>query len=394
MAKESVFLSYADENLDMVRRIYAGLKERKLNVWFDKEDLGPGLWKRKIEKAILKSRYFVICISEAALKKTGDESPGFQDEELQQAYEIARVQPESSFTIIPVRLEDCDRGDHRMSPYQQYDLFEDFESGLDRLAVILGGKSLANKLAEDTRSEDEKLFDSLMGKAYTLYTAGDYEGVLDVCDFIISLDSNSAQVWNSKSVALGNLGRHKEALENCDKAIEIEPKFANAWYNKGWSLGSLEHHQEAIVALNKAIDLDPDNTIFWSTKGWSLVNLLLIEEALEAFNTSIELDPYNETAWYYKGVVLERQNKLTEALEAYESAIKLDSNFSNTWYKKGVVLGKLSRNEEALYAYEKAIILNPNQGKVWYHKGVTLRCLDRNDEAEECFEKAKAVESK
>lgn len=71
MTKERVFVSYAHENLDMVRRIYVGLKERNLDIWFDKEDLDPGLWKRKTEKAIQKSRYFIICVSEAALKKTG-----------------------------------------------------------------------------------------------------------------------------------------------------------------------------------------------------------------------------------------------------------------------------------------------------------------------------------
>ncbi|SHO53494.1 toll/interleukin-1 receptor domain-containing protein [Desulfopila aestuarii] len=77
--KTRIFLSYAHEDLEMVRQIYTGLKARNLGVWFDKEDLGPRLWKRKIEKAIPKSQYLVICISEAALKKTGDE-PGFQDE--------------------------------------------------------------------------------------------------------------------------------------------------------------------------------------------------------------------------------------------------------------------------------------------------------------------------
>ncbi len=58
--KVQVSLSYVHENLDMVQRIYTGLKEHKLDVWFDREDLGPGRWKRKIEKAIPKSRYFII----------------------------------------------------------------------------------------------------------------------------------------------------------------------------------------------------------------------------------------------------------------------------------------------------------------------------------------------
>ena len=43
--RDRIFLSYAHEDLGTVRRICAGLKERQLNVWLDKEDLGPGLWK-------------------------------------------------------------------------------------------------------------------------------------------------------------------------------------------------------------------------------------------------------------------------------------------------------------------------------------------------------------
>ena len=103
--RDRVFLSYASEDLAMAESIYDGLNKRKLNVWFDKEDLKPGVWKPQILKAISRSRYFVICISEAALKKTGDETPGFQDKELNRAYEIAIMQPEEEFSIVPVRVE-------------------------------------------------------------------------------------------------------------------------------------------------------------------------------------------------------------------------------------------------------------------------------------------------
>ena len=112
--RNQVFLSYAREDLETVKKVFHGLKKRGLNVWFDKEHLGPGSWKSQIEKAISKSRYFVICISEAALRKTGDE-PGFQDEELNRAYNIAEKQSSQDFTIVPVRLEECSRGDTRLS---------------------------------------------------------------------------------------------------------------------------------------------------------------------------------------------------------------------------------------------------------------------------------------
>jgi hypothetical protein len=87
--RDRIFLSYANEDLDTVRSIHSGLNERQLNVWFDKVCLGPGRFKPTITKAIAQSRYFVICISQAALKNTGDE-PGFQDEELNTAYSMGR----------------------------------------------------------------------------------------------------------------------------------------------------------------------------------------------------------------------------------------------------------------------------------------------------------------
>ena len=117
--KPQVFLSYASENLDMVRKVYDGLVKRGLNVWFDKENLGPGKSKPQIERAIRGSRYFIIRLSNAAVKKTGDE-PGFQDHELNEAYEIARNQPEQEFTIISIRLEDCPRGDQWNCPSEWY----------------------------------------------------------------------------------------------------------------------------------------------------------------------------------------------------------------------------------------------------------------------------------
>ena len=83
--RKQVFISYAHENLETVENVILGLKKRNLRVWFDKEHLAPGKWKPQIVKAITRSRFFLIFISNAALHKTGEE-PGFQDNELQAAY--------------------------------------------------------------------------------------------------------------------------------------------------------------------------------------------------------------------------------------------------------------------------------------------------------------------
>jgi tetratricopeptide (TPR) repeat protein len=302
--KDRVFLSYAHENLDMVRQIYAGLKERQIDVWFDKADLGPGLWKRKIEKAIPKCRYFIICLSEAALKKVGDESPGFQDEELQQAYEIARVQPEGDFTIVPVRLEDCDRGDHRLSPYQQYDLFNDFNSELDNLSINLGGVSLADKFAKDTRSEDEKFLENLHNNAITFFYAGELDKSLAIFSSLVVLKPDGAETWFNKGVVLSGLGRNDEAIEAYDKALEINPDDAKVWNNKGTVLSGLGRNDEAIEAYDKALEINPDDAKVWYNKGNALYALGRNDEAIEAYDKDLEINPDDAKVWNNKGTVL------------------------------------------------------------------------------------------
>jgi tetratricopeptide (TPR) repeat protein len=230
--RDLAFLSYAHEDLDLVRRVYEGLKERKVNVWFDKEDMIKGRWKPQIMKAISQSRDFVICLSNAAIKKTSGEKPGFQDRELQIAWEFAREQDESDFSIIPVRLEDCGRGDMRLSGWQQYDLFEDWEGILDTLAVNLGGNSLSDARAIDERTEVEKILKSIMGRAEMFFYSGDYNKALSFIESAINIKPDFHEVWTNKGLTLFNLGRLDEALKAYNKAIDIKPDYHEAWYNK------------------------------------------------------------------------------------------------------------------------------------------------------------------
>ena len=256
--RDRVFLSYAHEDLGTVRRIYAGLKERQLNVWLDKEDLSPGRWKPAITKAIAQSRFFVICISQAALKKTGEDEPGFQDEELNTAYNIAQEQPNKEFAIVPVRLEDCDRGDHRLTAFQQYDLFPDFEIGLDKLAVALGGISLADAAAHDERTEEEKIIEAIQGRASAAYYANNFTKALTLLDSILVIKPDDAKAGFNKGAVFDSLGRFEDALAAYNKALELKPDDADSWHNKGTVLESLGRFEEALAAYDKVLKIKPD----------------------------------------------------------------------------------------------------------------------------------------
>ncbi len=198
-----IFLSYARPNLELVRKLYESLKERDIKVWFDQIDLGPGKWKPQILRAIRRSRYFLICLSQAALAKTGDK-PGFQDTELNEAYNIAIDQDEEHFTIIPVRLEDCDRGDNRLSQFQQFDLSVNWDDTLDRLAVWLGGRSLGSIIV-DERTEKEKQAHALQGRIITFHYAGEEKKAQPDVEVLAQLLSNEDEDSNARYTAASAL---------------------------------------------------------------------------------------------------------------------------------------------------------------------------------------------
>jgi tetratricopeptide (TPR) repeat protein len=289
--RDLVFLSYASEDLNQVLMVYEGLKKRKVNVWIDKKDLGKGRWKPQIMKAISRSRDFVICLSNNALKKISGEKPGFQDVELQIAWEFAREQDERGFTIIPIRLKDCGRGDMRLSGWQQYDFFPDLKKGLDQLAVHLGGCSLPDAPAIDERTEDEKLFAGNMGKGKTFYYLGEYDKALSFFEAAINIKPYNHEALNSKGVSLVELRLYDASIEAFNRAIEIKPEYHKAWNNKGLVLINLGLNEDALNALGKAIEIKPDFDKALYNKSYALLNLGRYKEAFKAFDKAIEINP-------------------------------------------------------------------------------------------------------
>ena len=385
---DRVFLSYASDDLETVRRVYDGLVERGVTVWFDQEDLGTGQWKRQITRAIQRSRYFIICISEAALRKTGNE-PGFQDVELNYAHDIAQAQDPQSFQIIPIRLEDCDRGDHRLSVWQQFDLFEDWDGTLNRLAVQIGGTALEVSRPEPPPSAEEVLREGLQGKMRAFYFAGNFDQAIVMIDALLSINKTDAEAWYNKGVVQGKLGRTDEALMAYERATDINPEDAEAWSNKGVVLGELGRTDEELKAYGRAIDIKPDYAEAWSNKGVVLGELGRTDEALAAFERATDINPEYAQAWYNKGVVLKQLGRTDEKLKAYDRATDINPDDAEAWSNKGVALGQLGRTDEALMAFDRATDINPRYAKAWYNKGITLKILGREEEAEAAFKKAR-----
>ena len=102
-----VFISYAREDIEATRRIYAFLTSiEELSPWFDKETLHPGEnWRETIFSAIEDSKLFILVLSRVAFERKR-----FLHEEIEAALQKQASFPSDQRFIIPVRLDDCDLG--------------------------------------------------------------------------------------------------------------------------------------------------------------------------------------------------------------------------------------------------------------------------------------------
>ncbi len=386
-----VFISYASEDLAQVRRLYEDLKKRNVNAWFDDNDLRLGRWKPQITKAIAQSNYFLFCISEAALKKIGDK-PGFQDEELNIAFEIALAQSEQTFTIVPVRLEDVNRGGNRLEIFQQYDLFNDWAGTLDKLAIMFGGAPPDSDSEVEKELEEQKTLNALYGKAHALYLSNQYERSLEIVKAIEIYEGETARNLVNKGAAAHALRRFEEALNAFDKAISLLPDSKNIspselhiiWHNRGKALTDLGRFDDALASLDKALSLKSDEKI-WLDKARVFSRLDDSEREFHALDMALSINPDFENAYAFKGIALYELGRYSEALSALNKAISIKFDFPLAHELRGENLFKLGRHEEALKEIDIFLTQEPKNITALKHKGATLLFLKRYDESLDAY---------
>lgn len=102
MKPQVVFLSYAKEDADAVRRVRARLLGDGFRPWLDEHDLLPGQdWDSTIRAVIRQCGAFIVFISRSSVTKTG-----YFQKEIREALAAADLRPDSRVFVLPVRLDD------------------------------------------------------------------------------------------------------------------------------------------------------------------------------------------------------------------------------------------------------------------------------------------------
>ena len=131
---KEVFLSYARLDIEKARHLCDDLRKFSgLKVWFDKDDLLPGMrWRPAIRKAIRESDYFIALLSKQSSAKRG-----YRHSELRQAFDVFEEFPDDQIYLIPTRLDDCEPPLEELRDVTYADLFPEWSDGVERLGKAM-----------------------------------------------------------------------------------------------------------------------------------------------------------------------------------------------------------------------------------------------------------------
>lgn len=123
------FISYAREDYDTAVRLHDDLRRAGMTPWLDRETIRAGEdWRAAIREGLRTATHVIALISRHSVNKRG-----FVQKELGQALELAEEMPPGEIYIIPVRLDPIATNHERLNDLHRVDLFEGYESGLERI---------------------------------------------------------------------------------------------------------------------------------------------------------------------------------------------------------------------------------------------------------------------
>lgn len=130
-----LFISYAREDRVAAKRLHDELaKHPGIDLWIDQEKLlGGDDWEYEILRALERSDYVLLLLSQQSISKTG-----YVQREIRVALDNAQKRPPGKRYIVPLRLDESAARHRALEELQYIDLFPDWSGGIERLFKSLG----------------------------------------------------------------------------------------------------------------------------------------------------------------------------------------------------------------------------------------------------------------
>ncbi len=184
-------------------------------------------------------------------------------------------------------------------------------------------------------------------------------------------------------------GNTDEALKICNEILQLKPDQADVMIFQSDLLERKGNLPEAIQLLEKARNLVPNdpelnfNLAFKYAENKNPKVIALCDSLARADKEGIQAEPY-----YYKGIYFSNIGDKSKAIEQFNEAIRHDYYFLNAYIEKGRVFYDQKKFEEAYKVFNLAMSISPKFADAYYWMGRSQEVLGAKEEARLNYQRA------
>ena len=213
--------------------------------------------------------------------------------------------------------------------------------------------------------------EEMFNEAKKLHQSGQIKEAQELYKKIINKDKNNFQLFFLLGTSFLQTTNYLEAISYLDNAIKLNSNYADAYNNRGIALAEIKNYSDAIKDYEICIKLKPNFPDAYINKGISLKEIGKYDDALKDYKTVLKLFPRSTKAYTNLGNLQKEQQKYEDAIKSYEKAISLDETNYIAYNNLGIIYQELKNYSEALKNYRNTFRIN---SKFEFIIGKILHC--------------------
>lgn len=194
----------------------------------------------------------------------------------------------------------------------------------------------------------------VLQRAFELNNSGRHADAQALCEVLLPLLPQDAQLLFLLGNILQKLGRSPEALVHLERAAQLQPTSARILNSLGFVHQSLKNHARAVDYYDQAIRLGLVSADTYYSLGNACYQLGEVERAASLFQKAVELQPRDVASWRNLGKCLYESNRLKESIQAYDQALLMDPHSDPARFGRALSLLAAGRLTEGFGEYNQS----------------------------------------